>query len=230
VTGYQTWRHVKYSCLPPELNCSVNALQMNFNAPINAVSPPSGFQIMQWFVMFIVCCSGVLAEQALQRLRLIIGFVSSVLLFSYSVHHTTFAYNSWCTMTRIRGKPRRGAPWKPRRPSTSRSASSSLDSSSRSHSSRSHSGHLSSTSHHLEQDHSLSWALVPCAVTPPPRQPGDPPEHPPHPEPDLHQTFQGAGPLPRDASTPEQIWESMAALYDLVFGIRQGVEDLNFRL
>jgi hypothetical protein len=200
---------------------------MDVNAAINAGSPPSGLQITQRFAMLVVCCSGVLAEQALQQLRFIIV---SVLLILDSRHYTTFAYSSWRTMTRIRGRSRRGAPWKPRRPSISRSASSSLDSSSRSHHSRSNSGHFSSTSLHLEQDHSLAWALVPYAVTHPPRPPGDPPIHPPHPEPDLHQSFRGAGPLPRDAATPEQTWESLAALYDLAFGIRQGVDDLNFRL
>jgi hypothetical protein len=40
----------------------------------------------------------------------------------------------------------------------------------------------------------------------------------------------GAGPLPSGPFTRVQLWDSMAALYDLVFGIRQGVEDLNYRL
>jgi len=53
---------------------------------------------------------------------------------------------------------------------------------------------------------------------------------PPHSEPNLHQTSRGAGPLPRDASTPAQLWDSLAVLYELVFGIRQSVDDLNFRL
>jgi hypothetical protein len=203
---------------------------MGFNAPFNAAVPPFGFHNMQSIVMCLVCCSWLLAERALQWHRLNLGSVSSDLLCSHRVHHITFVYRRCCTMTRLRGRPRRGSPWKPRRPSISRSVSSSLSSSSRSHSSRSHSGHLSFTSRRMEHAHSLSWALVPYAATPPPRQPGDPPMPPPHPEPDPHQTSRGAGPLPRDASTPEQLWDSMAALYDLVFGIRQGVEDLNFRL
>jgi hypothetical protein len=141
------------------------------------------------------------------------------------VHRITFVSSCCWTMTRLWGRPRRGSPWKPRRPSISRSASSSLSSSS-----RSQSGHLSFTSRRTMHDHSLSWALVPCAVTPPPRQPGDPSVPPPHPEPDPHQTSRGAGPLPRDSFTPAQLWDSLTALFDLVFGIRQGVEDLNFRL
>jgi hypothetical protein len=40
----------------------------------------------------------------------------------------------------------------------------------------------------------------------------------------------GAGPLPSGPFTRVQLWDSLAALYDLVFGIRQGVEDLNYRL
>jgi hypothetical protein len=227
VTGIQTWGHVNCSCLPPLHKCSVISFRMSVNAPFNAAF---GLHNLQSSAMGLVCCRWLLAERALHWHQLTLSSVYSVLLCSHRVHHLAFDYRRSCTMTRLRGRPRRGSPWKPRRPSNSRSVSSSLSSSSCSHSSRSHSGHLSSTSRRLEYAHSPSWALVPYADTPPPRQPDDLPTPPLHPEPDPHQTSRGAGPLPRDASTPAQIWDSMAVLYDLVFGIRQGVDDLNFRL
>ena len=79
----------------------------------------------------------------------------------------------------------------------------------------------------MESAHSPSWALVPFAASRPPGNSSMPPLHS---ESNLHQTSRGAGPLPQDASTPAQLWDSLAVLYELVFGIRQSVDDLNFRL
>jgi hypothetical protein len=200
---------------------------MTVNAPFNAAF---GIYIMQSIAMVHVYCRWLLAERALHWHQLSLGSVHPVLLRSHRVHHLALDHRRSATMTRLRGRPKRGSPWKPRRPSSSRSVSSSLCSSFRSQSSRSNSGHLSSTSRSLEYAHPPSWALVPYAATPPPRPPGESPLPPWHPEPDPHQTSRGAGPLPRDASTPAQLWDSLAVLYDLVFGIRQGVDDLTFRL
>jgi hypothetical protein len=175
--------------------------------------------------MWFVGCSWSLAERAPQWLWHRLGSAPSVIICSHSVHRITSIYRFCWTMKRLRGRPRRGSAWKPRRPSISRSDSSSLSSSS-----RSQSGHLSITARRMVHEQSISKVLVPRTVSPPTRQPCDPPVPPFHPEPDPPQTSRGAGPLPRDSFTSAQLWDSLAALYDLVFGIRQGVEDLNFRL
>jgi hypothetical protein len=195
-----------------------------FNAAIIAAAPPIWFHSMQWVTMWLICCNQSLAERALQRPWLNLGSVSSACICSHSLHRVISAHNSRWTMKRLRGKPRRGSAWKPRRPSLSRSDSSSLSSSS-----RSQSGHLSLTSRRTVHAQSMSWALVPRTISPPPRQPCDPRQSG-DPEPDPPQTSRGAGPLPRDSFNSAQLWDSLAALYDLVFGIRQGMDDLNFRL
>jgi hypothetical protein len=73
-------------------------------------------------------------------------------------------------------------------------------------------------------------AMVPRTPGSPQRHLRSPPVNPSVPVSDPQQASRGAGPLPRDSFTTAQIWDSLAALYDLVFGIRQGVEDLNYRL
>jgi hypothetical protein len=136
-------------------------------------------------------------------------------------------------MTRPRGRPRRGSPWKPRRPSVSPSDSPSISSSP-----RHHSGHLSAYSHDRMNSHSTRGALVPRTPSSPLHYPHSPSATPLDPTSDFdpltsehsQHASRGAGPLPRGPFTNVQLWDSMAALYDLVFGIRQGVEDLNYRL
>jgi hypothetical protein len=128
-------------------------------------------------------------------------------------------------MTRLRGRPKRGSPWKPRRPAFSRSDSSSLSSSS-----RSRSGQFSEASRNRATAHFNCRALVPRTAGSPSQHLRDPPVITSVPEPEPQQTSRGAGPLPRDSFTTAQLWDSLATLYDLVFGIRQSVEDLNYRL
>jgi hypothetical protein len=82
--------------------------------------------------------------------------------------------------------------------------------------------------------HSTSGALVPRTSSSPLHYPHSPSATPLDPtsdyDPHSQHASRGAGPLPRGPFTNVQLWDSMAALYDLVFGIRQEVEDLNYRL
>jgi hypothetical protein len=192
---------------------------MGFNAPINAAAPPFWLKITQMYTMMLVCCSRPLAELAPQWHWHKLGFVSLTCLCSRSMHSFTSGHRVNWTMTRPRGKPRRGSAWKPRRPSTSRHDSSSLSSSS-----HSLSDHPSFTSPRAIPEHSTSRVLVPRTVSPPP-----PVSHY-GPEADLPQASRGVGPLPRDSPTSAQLNDNLATLFDLVFDIRQGVDDLIFRL
>ena len=169
MTGSTTWGHVNSLCLPPKLKCSITRLQMRFNASFNAAF---GSHIWQLMVMFRVFCRWLLAERALLWHQLSLGSVYSVLW-----HHPACDHRCPSTMPCIRGRPRRGSSWKPRRPSRSRSVSSPLSTFLRSHSSGSSSGHLSSTTRSMESAHSPSWALVPFAASRPPSDSPMPPLH-----------------------------------------------------
>jgi hypothetical protein len=178
--------------------------------------------IRQMMGLFSLFCCRMRAEQALLRHQFSLGIVNPTLLrLSAGVHRFP------SSMPRIRGRSRRGSAWKPRRPSRSRPSSSPSSISLCSRSSRSSSEHSFSTAQSMESAHSPSWALVPFAASRPPSNSSMPPLHS---EPSPHQTSRGAGPLPRGASTPAQLWDSLAVLYDLVFGIRHSLDDLNFRL
>jgi hypothetical protein len=139
---------------------------------------------------------------------------------------------------RLRGKPRRGSPWRPRRPSFF-----------------SHDMPPSAPSLHLQEaqpsQHSSSSAdcklqfpgsdssvaMLFSAFTP--RSSGTEPhstqrsafpralgEEPPPPT----RVPGSSGIPPFDATTGEQVKDKLAILYGLVFELRQGVEDLQFRL
>jgi hypothetical protein len=103
---------------------------MGINAHINAGSPPFWLHSMIVITMLVSCCSWPPAELALQwQWRdpswTEPGPVYSSTIRSRRVHSTSACSFCW-TMTRPRGRPRRGSPWKPRRPSISRSDSTSL--------------------------------------------------------------------------------------------------------
>jgi hypothetical protein len=139
---------------------------------------------------------------------------------------------------RLRGKPRRGSPWRPRRPSFFSPAMPS-----------------SGPSLHLQDVQPNNTPPAPptasfncLEVIPRPpcsslRQflapPGNEPHHPQssafprvlseEPPPSTRQHGSSEHP-PFDATTGEQIKDKLAILYGLVFELRQGVEDLQFRL
>jgi hypothetical protein len=195
--------------------------------------------------VLVICCCRPPAELALQwqwcdpvsTSWLELSPVYSLTLRPRPVFGTASARSVGWTMTRPRGRPRRGSPWKPRRPSVSPSDSPSISSSP-----RHHSGHLSAYSHDRMNSHSTRGALVPRTSSSPLHYPHSPSVTPFDPTSDFdplgflggvehsQHASRGAGPLPRGPFTNVQLWDSMAALYDLVFGIRQGVEDLNYRL
>jgi hypothetical protein len=85
-------------------------------------------------------------------------------------------------------------------------------------------------------------AMVPRSPSSPLRHLLNPPVNPTAPTPVLdplgnlgcepypHHASRGAGQQFNDSFNAAQFRDSLAALYDLVFGIRQGVEDLHYRL
>jgi len=131
---------------------------------------------------------------------------------------------SW-TMTRPRGRPQRGSAWKPRRPFISPSDSPSITSSS-----QRHPGQPSAHSRSRFNVQSTSRALAPSLSSPPQRHARSPSDSTSDPDSHSQHASRGAGPLPRGYFTNIQLWDSMTTLYDLVFEIRQEVDDLYFHL
>jgi hypothetical protein len=200
---------------------------------------------MVWLAMLVIRRRWFPAELALQlqwcdparTFWLELGPAYSLTSRPHRVLWTASARRTGWTMTRPRGRPRRGSPWKPRRPSVSPSDSPSISSSP-----RLQSGHFSASSHGLTNPQFNCMAMVPRTPSSPQRHLLSPPVNPSVPTPALdplgymggdehpHHASRGAGPHPHDSFTAAQIRDSLAALNDLVFGIRQGVEDLNYRL
>jgi hypothetical protein len=131
---------------------------------------------------------------------------------------------------RLRGKPRRGSPWRPRRPSFFEH-----DSSSPAQPSLSQPPPPTASSTPLDLISRSPYPSLRLLFAPP----GS--EQPPIQRSTLPSTL-GDEPPPRrrapgndstpsvDATTPEQIKDKLGILYGLVFELRQGVEDLQFRL
>jgi hypothetical protein len=120
---------------------------------------------------------------------------------------------------RLRGKPRRGSPWRPRRPLAPPPAQPPVD----------------TPTHHRELvPHSLSSALreiqslsmVALSHPNPPVPPGPyAAQNPPLSSDQPHQAHSSA-----DDIHGERLIDKLAILQGLVFDLRQGVEDLQFRL
>jgi hypothetical protein len=133
---------------------------------------------------------------------------------------------------RLRGKPQRGSPWRPRRPSFfSRDTSP------------------SAPSHHLQEaqpSHTASFNSLdliprsPCSSLPLPLAPTGMEQHSTQrsdfprtldEEPPPLKRDSGSSGIPSvDATTSDLVKDKLAILYGLVFELRQGIEDLQFRL
>jgi hypothetical protein len=153
------------------------------------------------------------------------------------LHQTPFVPPASCTrppMTRPRGRPRRGSPWKPRRPPTTPPDSTSDDSSPR------HRSDFTPAS--LKAPQLSSMAVItrtPIALL---RLLHDPPAGPSSPVPSLHppgnlhcgpstqEEPTTAAPHPQDSYDKEQFRNSLSVLHNLVFELRQEVADLHFRM
>jgi hypothetical protein len=140
-------------------------------------------------------------------------------------------------MTRPRGRPRRGSPWKPRRPSVMPPDSPSICSSP-----RLQSEFFSASSHVPPNAQFNCLAIIPRSPNSLLRHFQDPPVNPSAPtpvldplgnlgcEPSPHRAPRKAGHHFTDSFNSAQFRDSLAILHDLVFELRQGVEDLHFRL
>jgi hypothetical protein len=139
---------------------------------------------------------------------------------------------------RLRGKPRRGSPWRPRRPSFfSHDTSPSAPSRHLQEAQPSHTPPAQSTASFNSLDliprspcSSLPLLLAPTGTEPQSTQrsafPSTLGEEPPPPKWDS-----GSSGIPSvDATTSDLVKDKLAILYGLVFELRQGVEDLQFRL
>jgi hypothetical protein len=132
-----------------------------------------------------------------------------------------------CSMPRPRGKPRRGAPWRPRRPSLSSPDTSSDDSQP--------SLQIASSPVNLQPPHFGSMAIIPTSSTTLHRLHPDPgPSQPPASNLGHGQTSPSqfsppatGSPAPFDKA---QLRDNLATLYTLVFELRQEVADLHFRV
>jgi hypothetical protein len=98
-------------------------------------SPPRRRFRMASFIMYwLYFCPKVAESLPLQRSSPSVNFRWSITVPGFTLHRELSVFVAGCTglaMTRPRGRPRRGSPWKPRRPSTTPSESTSTDSSPR---------------------------------------------------------------------------------------------------
>jgi hypothetical protein len=139
---------------------------------------------------------------------------------------------------RLRGKPRRGSPWRPRRPSfSSRDASPPAPSRHLQEAEPSHTPPTQSTASFNLMDLILR---SPCSSLPLLLAPTGTEQHSAQ-HSALPSTLDAAPPPPKrdsgssgtpsvDAATSDLVKDKLANLYGLVFELRQGVEDLQFRL
>jgi hypothetical protein len=155
----------------------------------------------------------------------------------FSLHRVPFLFSVHCTefsMTRPRGRPRRGSPWKPRRPSITPPDSTSADSSPQRQSRpipvSLHAPQLSSMAIISRTPISiLRLSHDPSAVPSSSTASGDPlgnlggdPYH--------HSAPKRAGPCFPESVDRVQFAESLAILHDLVFELRQEIADLQYRV
>jgi len=137
-------------------------------------------------------------------------------------------------MTRPRGRPKRGSPWKPRRPPTTPPDLTSDDSS------PSHRSAFTPAS--LKAPQLSSMEIIthsPIALLRLLHNPPDGPSSPilsPHPPgnllcgPSTQEDPPTAAPNPQDSYDREQFRNSLSVLHNLVFELRKEVPDLHFRL
>jgi hypothetical protein len=120
---------------------------------------------------------------------------------------------------RLRGKPRRGSPWRPRRPEAPPSA---------------HPTEIETTRIMalVPQLHSSAWRMLhPLPMTDSPRPPSRaPPSSPATQHPPTSQAYSRENCASADSLRGEQLREKISILHGLVFDLRQGVDDLRFRL
>jgi hypothetical protein len=211
---------------------------------IKQLLPPLNLHFMAGFYLHFVClCAGFNWHPPLQPPSELIGIcrlITALVWLQASFHSPLHLALSIQFTTRImprpRGRPRRGSPWKPRRPSVSPPASPS-----------------SCSSPSIQPEPILpsppalavsqfdSLAIVPRLSSSASRHLPDPPlfEHPLAPIPNSAGKTVGEPPPCEPRSTENQspnsfpdtqLRESLAILFGLVFELRQGVEDLQFRL
>jgi hypothetical protein len=214
---------------------------MAFNGDTRAHLSRSPFPSLRFCMKFIMdavyFCSmfaGLLPMQ--------LEFIPVLLLWSalspvIPLHQAPFVPSASCTrlpMTRPRGRPRRGSPWKPRRPPITPPDSTSDDSSPR------HQSDFTPVS--LQALQLSSMAVIPrtpiallrlfqdSPAGPPSLVPShDPPgnlECGPCPQ----EAPKVAGLHPQDSFDKEQFRNSLSVLHNLVFELRQEVADLHFRM
>jgi hypothetical protein len=149
------------------------------------------------------------------------------------LHQAPYVPPASCTrlpMTRPRGRPRRGSPWKPRRPPTTPLDSTSDDSSPR--------HRLTYTPVSLQAPQLSSMAVIPRTPIALLRLLQDSPAGPSSPVPSHNlncgpcpqEAPKVAEPHPQDTFDKEQFRNSLSVLHNLVFELRQEVADLHFRM
>jgi hypothetical protein len=236
--------HVKGSCLRPPPYTSIKWPLTWRGEQLNRSLPPLYSHFMAGFYLHFVCpCAGFNWHPSWQPpseffgiCRLITALVWLQASFHSPLHLTLSIQFTTRTMPRPRGRPRRGSPWKPRRPSVSPPASPSSCSSP----SIQPEPTLPS-SPALAASHFDSLAIVPRLSSSTSRHLPEPPlfEPPLAPIPTSVGLIVGEPPPCKPRSTENQspnsfpdtqLRESLAILFGLVFELRQGVEDLQFRL
>jgi hypothetical protein len=208
-------------------------------ATFNLFSPPLELHIMAAIHLLVVClCAGIIWLSPLQPLWKLTGIgmhTTALVQLPTSVHPLVhlapISGHSTRIMPRPRGRPRRGSPWKPRRPSVSPPASPS------SHSSPSiHPEPIPPAPPDIVVSNFDSLAIIPKMLSSSSRLPPNPPgfEPPPPPHQNSAGTTGGEPPpcenQPLNSFLDNQLRDSLGILYSLVFELRQGVEDLQFRL
>jgi hypothetical protein len=138
------------------------------------------------------------------------------------------------SMTHPRGRPRRGAPWKPRQPSVMPPDSTSTESSPRQQ--------TKSPPVSLQVLHFNSMAVIPSTPISTLQLSLDPLAYPSNPmpfhdplgdkggDPPLHGESKREAPSFSESFDRARVKESLSALHDLAFELRQEVTDLNYRL
>jgi hypothetical protein len=154
-----------------------------------------------------------------------------------TLHREVLVFLAGCTglsMTRPRGRPRQGSPWKPRRPSTSPSESTSTDSSP---CQQSHSIPVSLCAPQLNSMAIISRtpiSILQLSQVPSVLPSTSAPSHDPLGKldggPSPYSQPNRVGPSLHETVDKMQFTESLSALHDLVFELRSEVADLQYRI
>jgi hypothetical protein len=188
---------------------------------------------MYWLYL----CPMVAESLPLQRSSPSVNFRWSITVPGFTLHRELSVFVASCTslaMTRPRGRPRRGSPWKPRRPLTTPSESTSTDSSPRQ---KSHSIPISLCTPQLN-----SMAIIPRtpvsilqlshvhSTLPSTSAPYHDPLGSLDGGPSPYSQPNRAGPNFYETVDKLHFTESLSALLDLVFELRSEIADLQYRI